>query len=1174
MSFTGWIMRLRSKAERRRRKCVQEWHRALREQLDFQPTLARLEDRRVLSVSVGVDAGVVTFQGGESSDSLALSVDSGGYLQYSSDGGSTWTKDLDSGDPVVELRVQDIVKTEFYGGDGDDTLTVDFGQGNPTPTGGLFFAGDGQKDALIPTGGAGRDLLELVNVGPAFPTHTYNYTSASAGSIALDDGATAFTITYTGLEPLSNDGTPFDVIFNLPGTADASTTLSDLGSGQLRLAGASFEDTDFAAPAAGGSITINLGDDDQTLTVDSLSVNGNTSLTIDGDGGSDTIRLNTAAGLAVTGDLSLTAETITQTGTLSVSGATKLTTGPTGTASLINTSNDFQGPVSASGGDVDITDANGLQLDLVKAATLDVVATGPVTQTAAGMTVTGAARVEANGNPISLTAPNNDFQGPISLAGTDVDITDANGLQLDLVKAAKLDVVARDDITVNAAVAVGDTAALRAGSDGSGSVNVTSTGTLIAANPGSDISLQAGTVSGSIALAGSVTAVDRLTLSSVGGVSQAAAAIRAANLQLTGAGAFSLNQSGNDVDTVAADLNGGSLALTDANSIAIGSVATAGIATGDPSAGGAVTINATSGTITVAQAIDTSEGSGGGIAIRGSVIVDAPVNSGGGAITLNADTVGDSVLEINAGVTSSGGDVKIVNRKAIQIRAPVNNAGSGNITIASFGGGDLTVAGPVTSGSEAVGGAGNITLQTGGDADGDGTEDGDILIESDMTTYGGLRKEEEEADEGKADEGKIYVDAAGTISVDSGVTIRTGTGQMQGASSADGLAQTPPPISVRLVPVDQGGSNVDSQGHAIVEITVHDPAVLNYQVTIDWADGYDIWGGDDVVIYPLAPSVGEADDFAGFQSGVTYRFDYSYQGKGNPNLLNPSAPIPIKVTIAYDGRADLNGEPLNGIVFREGGKTLESLPVTDVLTVPGTGLFATIKVVKSEIVPVALRQATGTVPIVAQVAAGSQQTSSYEPPATQLEFVTRTGMQLFFRHVDATGQEGEDVDLPPELLERGLFDVFQRFPNGRYRIYLKEANSDHERLIQEVNVYQGRIVPPDFRENASERQMDEETPKPTEQRPADEPKAEEEGRDAEKADAAKAPVPKGENGPAGDESAQAAAATGVVGGTAMTLGWAVGGGVQRWAEQVDRAFQAGRRSLSRTARLARRLQSG
>ena len=87
-------------------------------------------------------------------------------------------------------------------------------------------------------------------------------------------------------------------------------------------------------------------------------------------------------------------------------------------------------------------------------------------------------------------------------------------------------------------------------------------------------------------------------------------------------------------------------------------------------------------------------------------------------------------------------------------------------------------------------------------------------------------------------EGKIYVDAGGEISLASGITINTGTGQMQGFSP-DGQTHTPPPISVELVPVDQGGSNVTSQGHAIIVVTVNDPGLINYQVTIDWADGYD-----------------------------------------------------------------------------------------------------------------------------------------------------------------------------------------------------------------------------------------------------------------------------------------------------------------------------------------------
>jgi len=453
-------------------------------------------------------------------------------------------------------------------------------------------------------------------------------------------------------------------------------------------------------------------------------------------------------------------------------------------------------------------------------------------------------------------------------------------------------------------------------------------------------------------------------------------------------------------------------------------------------------------------------------------------------------------------------------------------------------------------------GEGSVLVQTGGD----------VTILQDIVTHGGQRNGTD------AEQGVIVVQAGGQIYLDPGVTVATGTGQMTGAVSPDGVSQTPPPISVRLVPVDQGGSNVDSQGHAIVEITVHDPAVLNYQVTIDWADGYDIWSGEDLLTYPSALSVGEAGDFAGFESGVTYRFDYSYQGKGNPNVLDPSAPIPIRVTVAYDGRADVAGQSLNGVVFKEGGSVLQSLPVTDVLTVPGTGVFGTIKVVKSEIVPVALREASGPTLLLSQASGGGQQTGAYEPPATELDFATHAGMQLFFRRVDAAGQEGEDVQLPLELLERGLFEVFQRFPNGRYRIYLKEPNSDHERLIQEVNVYQGRLVPPDFRDNASERRTDAEAEGAGQPRPAAEPKPDNEGRGSETPPAVKPPLPKAESGSTGDESADNGSTAAAAGGTAFALGWAADGNARRWAEQVERAFRAGHRSLSPASRLTRRLR--
>jgi len=56
------------------------------------------------------------------------------------------------------------------------------------------------------------------------------------------------------------------------------------------------------------------------------------------------------------------------------------------------------------------------------------------------------------------------------------------------------------------------------------------------------------------------------------------------------------------------------------------------------------------------------------------------------------------------------------------------------------------------------------------------------------------------------------------------------------------------------------------------------------------------------------------------------------------------------------------------------------------------------------------------------------------------------------------------------------------------------------------------------------------------------------------------------------EAVQPAASAAAVGGAASALGATGNGWSPQWAERVDRAFQAGTRSLSKAARLTRRLQ--
>ena len=94
------------------------------------------------------------------------------------------------------------------------------------------------------------------------------------------------TVTYTGLEPISNSGAATHVIFNLP-TGGNVATLSGLGGGNSRLASTgTFELTDFANPS--GSVTINGGADNDSINVGALDANY-PSLTINGNQGTDTV---------------------------------------------------------------------------------------------------------------------------------------------------------------------------------------------------------------------------------------------------------------------------------------------------------------------------------------------------------------------------------------------------------------------------------------------------------------------------------------------------------------------------------------------------------------------------------------------------------------------------------------------------------------------------------------------------------------------------------------------------------------------------------------------------------------------------------------------------------------------------------------------------------------------
>ncbi len=537
-----------------------------------------------------------------------------------------------------------------------DTLNVDLSGGDIIPAGGIIFNGGtgANVDALTITGGSQGDV-------------TYTYLNANDGSVAMTNYG---TITYTGLEPITNTGTATNIVFTLPGATDSSITLANLVAGtsaRLTTTVPSFEQTDFAIPIAGGSITINLGGNDQTITVNSLTLNGTTDLIIDGGAGTDVINLN-AAGMTITDALTLSAETIAQTGAVTVAGLTTLTSTTAGTITLTQATNNFQGAVSiVSANSASIDDTNGITF-------------GSVT-TQAGFTVDAGGAVALN--------------GATSVGGA-------------------LDVQANANAAAGGAIS------------GSGAISVTGTTTLETGTPATgtnDITLN----NAANNFVGNVTIISAndVTLSETGGINIAAATIsNTSSITSTGA----ITDSGNISVTNGATFSGTSITLGDAGG------ETTNFGTLTFTSTGAVAITEDSQTdltgTNTANILNLTSSAAIVDATTTSLTVTNAATLSGTSITLG-DTVGDTT---NFGTLTftSAGTVSITEDSDMNLTG-TNTAGTltlttdnaGNTTTLTVGGTSTTATGTVTLNAE-DGATINVPLQgtaitISSDTDGDAT---------------------------------------------------------------------------------------------------------------------------------------------------------------------------------------------------------------------------------------------------------------------------------------------------------------------------------------------------------------------------------------------------------------------------------------------------------------------
>ena len=246
----------------------------------------------------------------------------------------------------------------------DDVFILDLSGGDPTPTGGLIFNG----------GAGGNDVLRIVGTGQ---DATYSPDSFVTGNGVIE--VNGKTITFVGLEPVDMFGFG-TVTLNLPNGDDILTVTNDVDftfggmNPAIRVAGTSGGVAiETVAIWSGSTLVIDTtlnsdGDDSITINGADLTAANISNLTINTGSGSDAIAIN--GDVTLDGNLAMTtaAGAITQAGSaVSVGGTTTINTGSADIA-LTSATNDFVGPVTLTGANISIADANDMTLTSVTAS--------------------------------------------------------------------------------------------------------------------------------------------------------------------------------------------------------------------------------------------------------------------------------------------------------------------------------------------------------------------------------------------------------------------------------------------------------------------------------------------------------------------------------------------------------------------------------------------------------------------------------------------------------------------------------------------------------------------------------------------------------------------------------------------------------------------------------------
>ncbi|KPF66968.1 hypothetical protein IP84_14140 [beta proteobacterium AAP99] len=484
------------------------------------------------------------------------------------------------------------------------------------------------------------------------------------------------SVAVAGAATVSLGTTPFNTLaLTAFGGSITQSAALDLGAGQLQarsnggdvllqnaanrvgsviLAGERVRYTNTTQPSLSASIE-RANVDANVTTGGALNVDGTMTgaLTVQSSGALTFGNLSTGSMQAASGGGTISQQAAT---TLAVTGSTQLNAG-TSAITLTNATNDFGGLVTATGGNVQLRDANALSVT-VSAATatltsagslavsgstsagltttagatsfgattvggaLNTTASGAVTQTGA-LAVNGLTTLNAAGNAVTLANAANNFVGAVSVTGGAVQLADVNALNATL-NTASASLVAGGALTV---------AGSTTGSFSSSSAAL-SFGTL-----------SVGTTLGSTAT-GAVTQTGALSVGGTANVNAGTNNITLANAANNFAGATTLT--------------GGTVQVTDANALA----AVINAANATVNAGGVLSLaGAISGNLNATAAGPLTQTAA--LSVGGT----SALNTGSNAITLaNAGN------DFGGTVTVNGGAVQITDANALSVNLTATSA--------------------------------------------------------------------------------------------------------------------------------------------------------------------------------------------------------------------------------------------------------------------------------------------------------------------------------------------------------------------------------------------------------------------------------------------------------------------------------------------------------------------